>query len=107
MALLTAFFPQYPMSQTVPSGKKIREGQQSQSIAYSLDEGLTWTTYEAGNPVILDPPQQYADQYKDFRDPSVFWHDSSKKWISVIALAQFHKILIYTSSDLKTWTYVS
>lgn len=95
------------MAQTVPSGKKIRENQQAQSIAYSLDEGLTWTTYDAANPVILDPPQQYADQYKEFRDPNVFWHDSSKKWILTMALAQLHKMLIYTSPDLKTWTYVS
>ncbi|KAL1591358.1 hypothetical protein SLS60_012057 [Paraconiothyrium brasiliense] len=95
------------MAQTVPSGKTIREGQQSQSIAYSLDEGMTWTTYEAGNPVILEPPQPHGDQYRDFRDPYVFWHDSTKKWIALVSLAQLHKLLIYTSLDLKVWTYVS
>ncbi|KAH7116247.1 exoinulinase InuD [Dendryphion nanum] len=105
--LVAIYTSYYPMAQTVPSGKPIREGQQSQSIAYSLDEGMTWTTYEAGNPVILEPPKQYADQYREFRDPFVFWHDSSKKWIAVISLAQLHKLLIYTSSDLKVWTYAS
>lgn len=95
------------MAQVVPSGKLVREGQQSQSIAYSLDEGITWTTHEASNPVILNPPEQYKDQYKDFRDPFLFWHDDSKKWVTVISLAQLRKILIYTSSDLKTWVYVS
>ena len=68
---------------------------------------MTWTTYDAVNPVILAPPAPYADQWKDFRDPFVFWHDVSQKWISVISLAQLHKLLIYTSTNLKTWTYVS
>ncbi|KAH7349041.1 exoinulinase InuD [Pyrenochaeta sp. MPI-SDFR-AT-0127] len=105
--LVAMYTSYYPMAQIVPSGKPVREGQQSQSIAYSLDEGITWNTYEAGNPVILEPPKQHADQYRDFRDPFVFWHDSSKKWIAVISLAQLRKLLIYTSSDLKVWTYVS
>ena len=46
-------------------------GVQSQSIAYSTDKGRTWTKYE-GNPVIPNPG------LKDFRDPKVFWHESSK-----------------------------
>lgn len=68
---------------------------------------MTWTTWDAGNPVILDPPSPYADQWKDFRDPSVFWHEPTKKWIAVLSLAQLHKLLIYTSSNLKEWTLVS
>jgi sucrose-6-phosphate hydrolase SacC (GH32 family) len=68
---------------------------------------MTWTTYDAANPVILNPPAPYADQWREFRDPFVFWHEPTKKWVSVISLAQLHKLLIYTSPNLKEWTYVS
>ncbi|KAA6452135.1 glycoside hydrolase family 32 protein [Bacillus swezeyi] len=75
-----------------------REGVQAQSIAYSNDKGRTWTKY-SGNPVI---PNQGK---KDFRDPKVFWHEETKKWVMVIAAGD--RILIYTSSNLKEWTYAS
>ncbi|NVO19942.1 MAG: GH32 C-terminal domain-containing protein [Bacteroidetes bacterium] len=56
--------------------------------------------YYAGNPVIN------IDQ-KDFRDPSVFWHEPTHRWIMVIAMAVDRKIDIYSSPDLKTWEYMS
>ena len=68
---------------------------------------MTWTTYDVGNPVIPEPPQAYADQQDNFRDPFVFWHDPSQKWVAVVSLAQLHKLLIYTSTNLKDWTQVS
>lgn len=68
---------------------------------------MTWTTYDAANPVILNPPTPYADQWQDFRDPFLFWHEASQKWISVVSLAKLHKLLIYTSPNLKDWTYTS
>ncbi|KAJ6062153.1 glycosyl hydrolase family protein [Penicillium canescens] len=104
VAMYTSY---YPSSQNLPSGKLVNGGQQAQSIAYSLDEGITWTTYDAANPVILNPPALYADQWRDFRDPFVFWHEASQRWISVVSLAQLHKLLIYTSPNLKDWTYAS
>ncbi|PVH86428.1 carbohydrate-binding module family 38 protein [Cadophora sp. DSE1049] len=104
IAMYTSY---YPGTSVLPSGKTVNGGTQAQSIAYSVDEGMTWTTYDASNPVILAPPAPYADQWKDFRDPFVFWHDASQKWISVISLAQLHKLVIYTSTNLKTWTYAS
>ncbi|SFZ92767.1 levanase/fructan beta-fructosidase [Flaviramulus basaltis] len=67
---------------------------QSQAIAYSLDEGLTWTKHE-NNPVISNP------DIKDFRDPKVVWDDSNKKW--VMALAAGNKIMFYSSLNLKEW----
>ena len=66
---------------------------ESQSIAYSLDRGRTWTKY-AGNPVI--PPPRL---FKDFRDPKVFWHND--RW--VMPLAAKDKILFFTSANLKDW----
>ncbi|KAB8236702.1 glycoside hydrolase family 32 protein [Aspergillus alliaceus] len=104
VAIYTSFYPQ---AQRLPSGKYVRENQQSQSIAYSLDEGLTWTRWDAGNPVILDPPVPYEDEYKEFRDPFVFWNGPTQKWVGLVAISKQHKIAIYTSDNLKDWTYVS
>ncbi|KAJ0413010.1 glycosyl hydrolase [Aspergillus carlsbadensis] len=104
VAMYTSY---YPVEQTLPSGKHVRKDQQAQSIAYSLDKGMTWTTYDAANPVIAEPPAQYADQVLEFRDPGVFWHDESSQWIAIVSLAKLHKVLIYTSHNLKDWTVAS
>ncbi|KAH2984977.1 hypothetical protein KXV25_001230 [Aspergillus fumigatus] len=104
VAMYTSY---YPMEQVLPSGKRVKTNQQAQSIAYSLDRGMTWTTYDAANPVIAEPPTPYEDQYTEFRDPSVFWHDETHQWVAVISLAKLHKILIYTSRDLKHWDLAS
>ncbi|MCS3801600.1 glycoside hydrolase family 32 protein [Niastella sp. OAS944] len=67
---------------------------QNQSIAYSLDEGKTWTKY-AGNPVLKNPG------IRDFRDPKVSWYEDGKKWI--MTLATLDHITFYSSKDLKGW----
>ncbi len=67
---------------------------QYQSIAYSLDEGKTWTKYE-GNPVLNNPG------IVDFRDPKVMWYEPQKKW--VMTLATKDRITFYSSPDLKIW----
>lgn len=72
---------------------------ESQAIAYSTDRGRTWTKY-AGNPVIPNP-----GGLKDFRDPKVFWHKESARWI--VSLACGDEIRFYASPDCKTWTYLS
>ncbi|KAH6663759.1 putative inulinase precursor [Halenospora varia] len=104
VALYTSY---YPNSRTLPSGKSVNGGTQAQSIAYSLDEGMTWTTYDVANPVVPLPPASYQEQWRDFRNPFVFWHAHSSKWISIISLAQLRNILVYTSPNLKDWTYIS
>ena len=71
---------------------------ESQAIAYSLDEGLTWTKYE-GNPVIKNPG------IRDFRDPKVLWDNLHKKWIMILAAQDRTKI--YGSKDLKKWEELS
>lgn len=91
----------------MPSGKTVQTNQQAQSIAYSLDDGMTWTAYDAANPVISDPPAPYSDQFLNFRDPNIFWHKPTKNWIAVLSLAELHKLLIYKSKDLKNWTLAS
>ncbi|MCM3789757.1 glycoside hydrolase family 32 protein [Domibacillus indicus] len=71
---------------------------QVQSIAYSKDNGRTWQLYE-GNPVLSD------ESKLDFRDPKVFWHTETNRWVMVLATGQ--TISIYTSPDLKEWTFAS
>lgn len=72
---------------------------QHQSIAYSLDEGLTWKQYEK-NPV-LDV------NLKDFRDPKVFWYAPGNKWIMLVVKPDQYKVEFYASQDLKKWTFLS
>lgn len=72
---------------------------QSQHLAYSLDSGRTFTKY-AGNPV-LDIDK------KDFRDPKVFWHAPSQKWILSVMWPHEKKVQFYSSKTLKAWTLLS
>ena len=71
---------------------------QTQAIAYSLDQGMTWTKYDK-NPVISNPG------IKDFRDPKVIWDDKNNKWIMALAAGQ--KIMFYSSTNLKDWKLLS
>lgn len=70
---------------------------QMQAIAYSNDGGYTFTKYE-GNPVLT------AD-IKDFRDPKVFWNETTNQWNLVLAAGQ--EVRFYSSPNLKEWTYLS
>lgn len=66
---------------------------QSQSMAYSLDNGKTFTKYE-GNPIL-------TSSEKDFRDPKVFWYAPGKHWVMILAVGQHMEI--YSSVNLKEW----
>ncbi|OCF55572.1 beta-fructofuranosidase [Kwoniella mangroviensis CBS 10435] len=70
---------------------------QVQEIAYSFDDGYTFTPY-SGNPVLDVGSNQ-------FRDPKVVRYGDS--WVMVIAFASEYVIGIYTSPDLKEWTHAS
>ena len=72
---------------------------QSQHIAYSLDEGLTWTKY-ANNPVL-------DEGMKDFRDPKVSWDTTTNSWLMTVAKPEEFKIAFYRSRDLKSWQHLS
>ena len=71
---------------------------QTQAIAYSLDEGMTWIKHDK-NPVISNPG------IKDFRDPKVIWDDKTNKWI--MALAGGDRVMFYSSTNLKDWNLES
>lgn len=66
------------------AGKKM-----SQNVAWSTDNGRTFTKYE-GNP-ILGPD----------RDPKVFWYEPKKIWVMVVYNDNYN--IIYNSKDLKHW----
>ena len=72
---------------------------QSQALAYSLDEGLTWVKYE-GNPV-LDL------QLDHFRDPKVTWDRTTESWLMTVVLPKERKVSFYTSENLKEWRHLS
>lgn len=76
-----------------------REKRQDQHIAFSNDHGRTWTKYEK-NPV-LDLG------LADFRDPKVFWHEPTSRWVMVVALPVERKVHLYASQDLKDWKKLS
>jgi fructan beta-fructosidase len=91
VAIYTSHYVDHPVHGT----------RQAQSIAHSLDHGMTWTTY-AGNPVDdRDRP--------DYRDPKVFWHDGPDggRWIMVAVEADRSRLVISGSSDLRTWRELS
>lgn len=70
---------------------------QTQSLAYSTDNGKAFTKYE-GNPVI-------TSNVPDFRDPHMFWNEDIKKWNMILAAGQ--QMNIYSSDNLKDWKYES
>ncbi len=70
-----------------------------QDIASSQDRGRTWQYYSK-NPVL-------DRGLSDFRDPSVSWSEDSKRWIMAVSLPNDHRVLFYTSADLKTWIEAS
>jgi sucrose-6-phosphate hydrolase SacC (GH32 family) len=73
----------------------------TQGLAYSLDDGKTWTKY-AGNPVL---PEITGGN----RDPKVVWHAPSSKWVMVLYVERDkkHTIEFFSSPDLKAWTKLS
>jgi beta-fructofuranosidase/levanase len=107
--LVAIYTSSYVQDFKLPSGQAVSNGQQSQSIAYSLDDGLTWTKYESHNPILLSPPAEFlsSDTKNNFRDPAVFWHAGKQHWVMVLSLPNAHHLLFYTSNDLKNWTHVS
>ena len=70
---------------------------QVQSIAYSTDNGRSFTKYE-NNPVL-------TSDARDFRDPKVFCHKETQRWIMLLAVGQ--EMQIFSSSNLKDWAFES
>lgn len=71
---------------------------QAQFLAYSLDEGKTWS-YHPGP--VLDLGK------RDFRDPKIFWHTESGRWIMVVVHPAERQIELYGSANLREWASLS
>jgi sucrose-6-phosphate hydrolase SacC (GH32 family) len=77
----------------------VADGRQCQGLAYSRD-GYEFETY-SGNPVI---PQLRClpggDDDPDFRDPKVFWHEASARWVMIVAGGI---VRLFSSDNLIDW----
>ncbi|MDE6768389.1 MAG: glycoside hydrolase family 32 protein, partial [Muribaculaceae bacterium] len=71
---------------------------QIQSLAYSNDNGMTFTPY-AGNPILT--------LESEARDPNMFWNDKTNEWNLILAHALDYEMLLFTSPNLKDWTLQS
>ena len=75
------------------------DSNQSQHLAYTLDNGKSWQQY-AHNPVI--------DLHKkDFRDPGVSWYAPGNFWLLAVSQPVENMISFYSSSNLKDWKWLS
>jgi sucrose-6-phosphate hydrolase SacC (GH32 family) len=74
-------------------------GNQVVGLAYSNDTAKNWTRHEKFP--LLDVNN------REFRDPLVFWHQPTQKWIMAIGLAEASKVKFFNSSNLKDWTFMS
>ena len=73
-------------------------GIQQQAISYSLNH-VSFQYYQ-NNPVIpYNGP--------DFRDPQVFWHEQTGRWVMVVTKPIDRAIEIFSSPNLKDWTLES
>ena len=76
---------------------KISQGQPfTQCLAYSNDDGLTFTKY-AHNPVL----EQIVPGN---RDPKIIWHAASRHWVMPLFLNASRGFALFYSPDLKHWT---
>ena len=80
--------------------EEMKDGQ-TQFMAYSLDNGRTWTKY-ADNPIV---DNKMKDGTWHNRDPKVFWYEKGRHYVMVVHEKDGHSI--YTSSDLLHWTWQS
>ena len=105
-AMVAIYTSVYPQGKTLANGQVLVPNTQSQSIAYSLDRGRTWTQY-AANPVIAAPPAPFETEGQNFRDPKVFWYAPEQKWVMVAVASEKHQALLFSSKNLRDWTYMS
>ena len=77
----------------------LHKNRQVQSMAYSTDNGRTFTKYW-DNPVLTP-----FDGLKDFRDPKVFWYAPKKAYYMIVSADK--EMRFYRSHNLIDWTYLS
>ncbi|HEY1122350.1 MAG TPA: glycoside hydrolase family 32 protein, partial [Haloferula sp.] len=74
-----------------------------QALAHSTDGGVTWDYHDYGRAVV---PNQGFDSGE--RDPKVFWHEASQKWVMLLWVQNNPgRVRFFTSTNLKDWTFAS
>src|ERR1039457_289020 len=81
------------------TGHYTRRPRQNQNLAYSNDRERTWTKF-SGNPV-LDIGEA------DFRDPKVFWHEPTRRWVMAVSWPAHRNVRFYGSPNLRDWSHLS
>lgn len=76
-----------------------RPHEQAQSLAWSVDDGMTWHKYP-GNPIL-------SRGSRNFRDPKVFWHEATRRWVMTCVEALERQVIIHTSANLLEWELAS
>jgi sucrose-6-phosphate hydrolase SacC (GH32 family) len=90
------------------TGDHPSSGVQDQRIAFSLDQGTTYTKY-SGNPIITQAQEAPHDISGglEIRDPKAFWYTPTNSWVMILAQGGQNKMSFWSSSDAKAWTWVS
>jgi len=81
-----------------------------QAGAYSTDKGRTFQLIDGGRPLV---PNQGFDRGE--RDPKIFWHAPSRKWVLILWIKRSNKkqpndlgkVRFFGSKDLKNWKKIS
>jgi fructan beta-fructosidase len=74
-----------------------------QAMAYSTDNGSTWTYWSEGRAVV---PNQGFDNGE--RDPKVFWHEASNQWVMALWVqSNPGRVRWFTSKNLVDWEFAS
>ena len=70
----------------------------TQALAFSTDNGRTWTKFD-GNPVL-------ENVIGSNRDPKVFWHEPTRCWVMVLYL-DVNTFGLFGSPDARNWQELS
>ncbi|KAH8779770.1 glycosyl hydrolase [Diaporthe sp. PMI_573] len=83
-------------------------GVQDQRLAYTVNEGATWTKFP-GNPILSQQEEAPHDATGglETRDPKVFFHGPTSKWVMILAHGGQNKFSFWTSDNATGWTWVS
>ena len=81
-----------------------------QAGAYSTDRGRTFQLIDGGRPLLKNQGYDRGE-----RDPKIFWHAPSNKWVMVLWIkrgdkkntADLGKVRFFSSDDLKNWNVLS
>lgn len=73
---------------------------ENQQMSFSLDRGRTWRAFE-GNPILE------AGRDGMFRDPKVFWHAPTRRWVMTVSRSAENVVSFFVSENLRDWREVS